>query len=135
MSAPTIDFLTFREEARDEFWSLRQLQPDHPVGTADLFVPPCHEYLDMLVAGQELWHEARELAFKQIPKNIRGETRQALRKSQDAMLEAAAKHPEIRRLYEINLMCELLDCLVDELANEGRPLPPPDLSLNPHRSR
>lgn len=126
---PSLDFRDQVTEAQDDLWSLRQTMPARPIGTDDAHQPPARFYLPKLAEARALLCEAEEIAKSEIPANLQEEARQYIRRHGPGWYDLAEAEPEMRRFWQVWIARDLIEGLINDLANEGWPQPAPALRL------
>lgn len=127
--APTRDVTDYIGETRAAFWELGRMMPHRPEGTDENYRPPARFYLDRINTARAALEEAEQMAKEEIPEQIKREADQHTRRFGPCVVELAEHHPELRRFWQVRLIRDLVEDLFDNLANEGRPQPAPDLRL------
>lgn len=126
---PTLDFREQAAETREDLWRLRQGTPERPIGSDDTYHPPSRFWLPKVAEAYALLCGAEEQAKAEVPERLLAETKRLVRQRGPDWSDMAEKEPELRRYFQIIIARDLVESLFDDLANEGRPQPLPDLRL------
>ena len=133
---PQQSFAEVAEEAETDLWALGMMTEPRPVGADEpAYVAPAHRWLPGLRIAQERLTEAAHAALQEVSADLRRKAEAQTRATRDGWQTLAEQSPEVRRMMQVETVRLLLETLVDELENEGRPQPPLDLSLKKHRGR
>ena len=123
-------------EAEIDLWALGMMTEPRPVGADEpAYVAPAHRWLLCLYEAQLPLTEAAHAALGEVPADLRRKAEAQTRATRDGWQTLAEQSPEVRRMMQVETVRLLLETLIDELENEGRPQPPLDLSLKKHRGR
>lgn len=126
---PVQSFTEQVTEAQEGLWLLRQTMPERPAGKENTFYQtPARFYLPKLDLALDSLRDAAEMAKAEVPKKLQKEALQRFRKDGPSWAEII-NEPEMRRFYQVMIVLELLEGVIDDLANEGRPRPAPDLRV------
>ena len=118
------------QEAQNTLWLLRNLAPPRPVGEDPAYVPPGRWLLPPLREALTKLAETEALALAEVPKYIQYQAKMfSLRTGPDAWHMLAESAPEVRRLLLIREIVICTTQVIEDLENEGRPQPPPNLHL------
>ena len=130
---PERDFLEFAQETRDALWTLRNSMPARPTGSGEGYQAPARFYLENLHQALGAIQQALEKAKTEIPPRLWRTLEQRVRQLGPHWADFAESEPEIRRFYQVSMLALFAETVIDDLANEGRPQPAPDLSVKKMR--
>ena len=132
-------FQSFAEavtEAETDLWALGMMIEPRPVGAEDpSYIMPSHHWLPYVVGALVSLSKAAAVALQEVPADLRHKAETQTRATRDGWQTLAEQSPEVRRMMQVETVRLLLETLVDELENEGRPQPPFNLTLREHRGR
>lgn len=126
---PEQDFSNLVEETRYKLFHEYSADPG-PIGNDTDYVCPAHRWLPLVEEAAMKLAEATCCALDEVPPALKHEARMARFISDGwAAVVEKGNAPEARRLMQVRVVLLLINGLVEELANEGRPRPLPTLNV------
>lgn len=136
MDSPERAFSESLTEAREDLWLLGNASPARPLGEEPTeYRPPSRFWLPHIRDAVAHLDEAKRMALAEVPESLRREANQHVRRHGPNWTELANREPELRRFYLVSVLLSLAEQVFDDLRTEGKPQPPPDLTLGRHRQR
>lgn len=121
MDTPTLSVEDATNEAiYQDLWLLRQAMAGERQEERN-YVCPSARWMPLLEQARALFQQAEEAATAEVPERMRTITNLMVRGDKTAWTSLALKEPEARRLLQVYCVKQVIDILIGDLANEGRP--------------
>lgn len=126
---PTLTLDEHSAEVKRDLWLLRNAMPERPDRDDDQYVSPARFYLDNLRCAVREMQAGSAAALIEVPEPLVKRLQIYIRQRGPDWTELAIDEPELRRYRQVAIVTSLLEDLLQDLENEGRPQPTPDLHL------
>jgi len=122
-----------RELLHHELWELRSLMEAGPIGETSDYTPPTADVLPDIEKALMLLLKAKETLKQCIPEAVQFRLSIEEKKHADFLLLESKHDPSVRRFSQVDIVSSLVKDLFMTLRDEGRPQPPPNLTLGKMR--